>query len=465
MADSGEPNIAAGGAPDGGEAGKSLLPAIPLRTNLPVIVPQARLRRRTRRAFLTMGALLLGLLFMALVVQVSGAVVAQGALGAESQVKTISHPTGGTLGELLVRDGSRVRQGDVLLRFDNAVSQAGAELSGASVDELRARRARLEAEREGLGSIRFPRELQVSSTPAAQAAMEREQRMFSLKRSERTGQVALLRDRENQYLAQIQSYQVQIGAIRDQEALIRPELQGLRDLYAKQLVTINRLNQLERTAVSLAGEAAALEANIAQARSGISEVRQQMLGIAQTARADAGSELSQVMTALNDGELRSVGATDAFERSIVRAPQSGIVDKLVYTTIGAAIPAGQPILQIVPDTDQLVVEARVSPADIDQLRIGQPARVRFTAFNAQTTPEVAGRLTFVSAERGTDEHTGVSFYRVRVAVDNQAFERQTGLRLTAGMPAEVFITTGSRSLLSYLIKPIVDQFARAFRDN
>lgn len=465
MADSGIPSLPIGLSDEARAKADNQLPMIIPPPSLSALTPSQRLRHRTRRAFFAMGALLVGLLLMALVVRVSGAVVAQGSLGVESQIKTISHPTGGTLAELLVRDGSRVRQGDVLLRFDSAVSEAGAELTGASVDELRARRARLEAEREGRGSILFSRELLASGTPAAREAIEREQRMFSIKRSERASQAALLRDREDQYLAQIRSYTVQIAAIRQQEALIAPELQGLRDLYAKQLVTINRLNQLERTAVSLAGEAAALEANIAQARAGISENRQQLLGIDRSARAEAGAELSQVISALNDGELRSVGASDTLERSVVRAPQSGVIDKIAFSTPGSAIPAGQAIMQIVPDSDALLVEARVSPADIDQLTMGQSARVRFTAFNAQTTPEVAGRLTFVSAERATDERTGVSYYRVRVAVDGAEFQRQTGLTLTAGMPAELFITTGSRSLLSYLTKPIVDQFARAFRDN
>lgn len=442
----------------------SALPA-PASVALPMVPPQPeeRLQRRLKWAGYAGGALLLMFLLAATLIQISGAVVASGALGVTSRVKVITHPTGGVLAELLVRDGARVAAGDVLMRLDTSVSATGAELTGATADELAARRARLEAERDGAGSIRFPDALRRNASPSASQAMLREQRLFSLRRNERATQLALLREREVQVLAEIDSYQVQIDATREQERLIAPELQGLRDMYERKLVTLNRLNQLERTAVSLQGTAASLEANIAQSRARIAEIRQQIFSVDRATRSEAGTELASVIATANDAEVRSVSAQDALDRSLIRAPYAGVIDKVAFATPGSFVPPGQPIMEVVPVGDELQVEARVSPADVDQLRIGQPSRIRLSAFNMQTTPEFPGRLTFVSPERSVDERTGESFYRVRVSIDQAAVQRE-GLTLSPGMPAELFITTGDRSLLSYLLKPLMDQIGRAFRD-
>jgi HlyD family secretion protein len=423
-----------------------------------------RLVGRTKKAFYALGALVVVLLTMANFIQVTGAVMAPGALAVESQVKTVSHPSGGVLSQLLVREGSKVRAGDILMRLDSSVSEVSANLSGASVEELRARRARLEAEVTSRGVIQFPRELVASDSPAAKFAMQRERRLLSIRQSERTSQINLLKERILQAESEIVSTEKQIDAIRKQETLINPELKGLRDLYGEKLVTINRLNEVERTAVSLSGEAAALEARVAQIYAKISEIRQQMLAVDQGGRAEAGAELSQVIEALNVGEVRQADARDSYDRSIIRAPYDGIVYAMAFSTIGSAVPAGQPIMQIVPDGESFIIDGRVGPADIDQLALGLPARVRFSAFSAQQTPEAPAKLSFIAPERTYDEASGVSFYKVKLTFDRKDFEKGTGLQLTAGMPAEVFISTGERSLLSYLLKPFIDQFERAFRD-
>ncbi|WP_054106241.1 HlyD family type I secretion periplasmic adaptor subunit [Novosphingobium sp. AAP83] len=424
----------------------------------------ARLKGRIRTSFIAIGGLLGVLLIMSQFVQVTGAVMAQGALAVESQVKSITHANGGVLSQVLVRDGTKVRKGDILMRLDSSVSEVSANLSGASVEELRARRARLEAEVSDRASIQFPEDLLNSNMPAAKEAIERERRLLAIRRSERASQVNLLGERIRQAQSEIVSTQKQISAIRQQETLIGPELSGLRDLYGEKLVTINRLNEIERTAISLSGEAAALEARVAQIYARISEIRQQMLSVQQGARAEAGGELAQVIEASNVGEVRQADAKSAYERSVIRAPQDGIVYALAFSTPGSAIPAGQQILQIVPDGDDLVIDGRVSPADIDQLSVGQTGRVRFSAFSAQQTPEALARLSFVAPERTYDEASGMSFYKVKLVFERKKFEQESGLRLAVGMPAEVFITTGDRSLLSYLIKPFIDQFERAFRD-
>ena len=418
--------------------------------------PRQSLRHYQRIGLALLALLLLSLLLAASLVRMSGAVVGQGELVVASKVKTVTHPEGGVIAALLVKEGDRVRAGDPLIRFDSSVTEVSAAMSDMSLDQLLARRERLRAERDGLTVLRFP-------ATASAAAMD-EQRLFALRRAALSGEQAQLRERMRQREQQIANYQAQIAAYRQQAALIEPERQGVRDLWERRLVTINRLNELERTAVSLQGSIAALQADIAQARAGIAEIRQQSIQLTQQHRSEAATLLSETEQRIAEQRQRAAGATDSFERSTVRAPASGIVDQLTYTTIGSVIPPAQPILRIVPQ-GPLEVEARIPPTGIDQLHKGQSARIGFPAFNRQTTPEIHGTLDFVSAERIDDPHTRQSYYIVRIALPPAELQRLDGLKLVPGMPAEVYLETGSRSLLSYLFKPLADQFARAFREN
>lgn len=427
------------------------------------VEPQVGLDRYMRLSRIIVAALAVLLLLLATVVQLTSAVVAYGDVTVDSKVKKIAHPTGGVIAAVLVRDGDHVKPGQVLMRFDTTVSGINAEMSGKNLDQLLAMQARLTAERDGLPGVVFPAQLTDKPTPSATAAMGEERRQFLLRRTAREGQRAQLAQRIAQSQQQIASYQTQIGAARQQSALIEPERQGMRSLYAKQLTTINRVNELEREAVSLTANAASLQAQIAQARAQISEFRQQMISLDQDARSQAGNELSDVTSKVSDQQLRKATAGDTFDRSAIRAPQSGIVDKLAFTTIGGVVPATQEIMEIVPDSDKLTVEAKVSPTDIDQIHINQPTDLRFSAFNTRTTPEIRGMLRHVSAERQTDEKTGTSYYSVLIDILPGEMQRLGNVQLVPGMPVEAYIQTGRRSMLSYLFKPIADQFKRSFR--
>jgi HlyD family secretion protein len=422
-----------------------------------------RLRRRTRLAMGLVGLLVFGFFGLAALLQIGGAVVGSGEVAVESSVKTVSHATGGVLAQVLVRDGAHVTAGQELMRLDTSVTQVGSTSASTGLEQLFARRARLQAERDGAGTVLFPPELTRAASPVGQELMARERRLFDLRREQRTGMLSLLNERVRQYDQQIGSYRAQIQAVDSQATLIEPELEGLRKLYARQLVTLARINELERTAVQLKGSKAALSSNIAEARARISETREQMLNVDKSTRSDAATELAEVVAQLNDQQVRFASAADSFTRSVIRAPQSGTVDKIAYTTVGSAIPPAQPILQIVPDRDMLMVEARVRPQDIDQLRIGQEARVTFSGLDRQTTPDIAGKLTFVSADLSQDQHTGQSFYRIKVQLD-AAKMKTARIILKAGMPAEVFVQTGDRSMLSFLVKPLMDQLRHAFRE-
>lgn len=418
---------------------------------------------RSRRALMTIGALFLIMLLTAALVPIGGAVIANGQLGAETRVKRIAHPVGGVVSELRVRDGSRVKAGDILLRLDTTVAGVRADLSIRTVSQLLAQRARLEAEQGERSILRFPPALLASLHPHAREAMAAETRLFALRRDERAMLRAQLGQRISQQQRQIVGYQAQVGSLRKQQALIKPERDGVQMLWEKGLVTISRRNQLERTAADLEGTIASLQAAIAQTEAKIAETRQQIVQLNQSARSQAGTELSGVNESLNERQVDQITASDAYARSDIRAPHDGVVDKLAFASTGEVIQPAQTIMEIVPANDRLVVEARVSPADVDQVKSGQEARVRFTTYSGALTPEIAGKVTFVSAERTTEKETGTSFYRVHVELDHTKLA-EAKLTLVAGLPAEAFISTGSRSMLSYLIKPLTDQFARAFRE-
>ena len=425
---------------------------------------EASIGRKMRTAWIALGVLVFGFLLAAVAIPIGGAVIAPGRIAPESEVKRIAHPTGGVIEEIAVEDGDRVKANDVLIRLDTNVSEVSAELTDRTVDQLMAERARLEAEVLNSGNISFPPELTQNPSPAARAAMQAELNRFRLSRAEQSSLRSQLSDRVTQLDRQIDGYNAQIASLRQQQALIKPELEGVRELKDRGFVTIRRLNELERQAVELEGSIGSLQSSIAGTQARIAEAREQQIQIGQSARTQAGAELARVETALNDQQIQSASAGDQFDRSVIRAPFAGVVDQLAYNAIGDVIRPAEPIMRIVPTEDQLVFEGMVNPADIDRIQVGQKANIRLSALNQATTPELSGEVTFVSAELVTNPDTGVGYYRIRVRMDERWANEADRLSLVSGMPVEIFVQTGSRSMLSYITKPLRDQFARAFRD-
>lgn len=417
-----------------------------------------------RRALWLGGSMLLALFVLATLIPIGGAVLGTGKVGVESRVKRISHPFGGVIAKIAVRNGEHVERGQILLQFDDKVTGADAAYSSLTVEQLFAQRARLEAERLGSGRIAFPPELTGAGTESARRAMEDERRLFELRRAEESQMRAQIDAKIVQLNEEIAGIKAQSDSFRKQRELIEPERQGVRDLWEKDLVTINRLNQMERSAAEIDGRLAAFDAQVAQTRSEIIETQERRIQLGQSRRVEAGVELGRVMAILNDQRSRSVAAGDQQYRSEIRAPYSGTVEKIAFAAIGEVVRPAEPIMEIVPDSDQMVVEAMIGPSDIDQVRQGQKARIRFSAFNTAATPEIEGRVTYVATDRSDVPESRESFYTARIEIDQKQL-RHEGLKLRSGMPAEVHIETGDRSMLSYITKPLRDQFARAFRDN
>lgn len=425
--------------------------------------PQRALDRSLRHAMLLVGVLIVAIALMASVIRVTGAVIGSGKLSVESSVKQVAHPSGGVIAQLFVREGDRVRKGQPVMRFDNRVSGDSAVTLGQSLDQLLAAQARLTAERDGAGAIRYPETLSRASAPSARSAIDEADRLFATRRALRVTEQDAIRERINQAQQDVAATNAQLSAAENQRTFLTPELEALRGLYARQLVTVARVNQLERTSAELNGSIASLRARIAEKRARIAELRQSAIEAERNARVQAGQELAAVMAQLGDQRVRSIAATDASERSLLRAPYDGVVDRLAYQTVGGVVPPAQTIMEIVPDSEPLIVDVAVSPTDIDQLRDGQQAVIRFPAFSAQTTPELTATIFYIGADRRSDERSGAGFFDVRLRVSETEMRKLGPLKLKVGMPVEAYMQTGRRSLLSYLVKPLVDQVNRAFR--
>jgi len=426
--------------------------------------PVDRMRRRIRFAGLLAGILVIGLGGSATFVPIGGAVVASGLVDVASRVKKIAHPRGGVVSEILVHDGQHVEKGQILMRLDDTVSGAETRLTGQTVDQLIAQRARLLAESAGQSVISWPVQFAARSDPSAVNAMKAEQAQFSTRKAEAASLRAQLAARIAQYQAELAGYQAQIASVRRQSALIQPERHGIDNLYEKGLIPISRRNQIERSAIELEGSIGSLDATIAQTRGKIAEARAQLLAQDETRRADAGAQLATLNATINQQQINATTAADEQGHSLIRAPYPGVVNHLQVAAVGELVQPNQTFVEIVPDHDQLVIEASINPTDIDQVAIAQQARIRFSAFNRAATPEIPGTVTFVASDRTTSQDGKISFYAVRIALDRRALAAHPSIRLKQGMPAEIYISTGSRSMMTYMLKPLSDQFARAIKD-
>jgi HlyD family secretion protein len=399
--------------------------------------------------------------------ELSGAVIGQGVIIVDSSVKKVQHPTGGVVSELHVKDGDRVKAGDILVRLDETQTLANATIITKSYDELLARQARLEAERDAADQVTFPDALldraQDSKSEAARAVAA-ERSLFELRRLARNGQKAQLKERGAQLRDEIRGYTGQVEAKHKEVDFVHQELEGVRQLWQKKLVPITRLTALERDTARLEGERSQLTGLIAQAKGKISEIELQTIQIDQDLRTEVGKDLIEARSKISELSERKIAAADQLNRIDIRAPQNGRVHQLAVHTIGGVISPGEPIMLIVPDNDTLAVEVKISPRDIEQVYVGQSAFMRFAALNQRTTPEIEGDVSLVSADLTQDQRTGMGYYTVRVSLKPQEVAKLGDAKLVPGMPVDVFIQTPGRTALTYLIKPLREQAERAFKE-
>jgi len=395
----------------------------------------------------------------------AGALIAPGSLVVGSHVKEVQHPTGGIVGQLFVHDGDRVKENNVLVHLDDTSTRANLAIYSKGLDELTARKARLKAERDGRDTISFPAEMLARASDADVAdILASEKKLFELRKSARLGEKAQLNQRVEQLKDEIGGLESQLTSKAQEDTLIDRELIGVQDLYSKKLVPITRLTELQRQKSRLDGERGQLVASIAQSKGKIAETELKIIQVDQDLSSEVGKELREIDAKVGEYVERKIAAEDQLNRIDIRAPQDGTVFQSAVHTIGGVIKAGEPIMLIVPDADQLEVEAKISPQEINEVKVGQPAVLRFSSFNARTTPEINGEVTRVSADISTDQRTGISYYSLRISLPPQEVARLGNVRLLPGMPVEAFVQTGERTVISYLMKPLRDQIARAFTE-
>jgi HlyD family secretion protein len=396
----------------------------------------------------------------------AGAVIAQGQLVVDTNVKKVQHPTGGVVAELRVRDGAMVEVGDIVIKLDDTQTKANLAIVVKGLDEFAARRAREEAELEGRDRVDYPADLLArKDDPEVGNVIRGEAELFEIRRKTREGLKAQLLERVSQSEEEIGGLIAQVASKDKQVEWIKKELEGVRELWAKQLVQFTRVTTLEREQARLEGERGQLVASIAQSKGKIAETKIQILQIDQDMRTEVGKDLAEIRGKTAELVEKKVAAEDQLKRIDIRAPQSGMVHQLDVHTVGGVISAGQQIMLVVPAADKLIVEAKVQPQDIDQVRVGQLAVMRFTNFNSRTTPEINGEVLVVSGDVTQDQRTGASYYTVRVMVPPSELARlDTAVKLVPGMPVEVFIQTTIRTVVSYFVRPFQDQIAKTFRE-
>ncbi|HEY0214254.1 MAG TPA: HlyD family type I secretion periplasmic adaptor subunit [Paenirhodobacter sp.] len=396
---------------------------------------------------------------------IMGAVVASGKVEVQNQRQIVQHPDGGVVEQVLVKEGDAVTQGQTLLLLDGDQLRAELAMAEAQYYEILARSGRLEAERDGT-TITFRPELTARAAQDAPVAalMHGQEGLFTARAETLTGQREQLGERVTQIQAQIAGLDGQVVALERQSGLIAREVADKRTLLDRGLVQASTVMALDREAARLEGERGSLIASAAEARGRIVETRLEVLNLDSQRREDATTELRDLgLQEMQLFEKRAV-LRDQISRLQVRAPVAGLVHGLQVAGPQAVLRAADTVAYIVPQDRPLIVVARVLPTDIDNVHPGQAAVLRFTAFSSRTTPELTGHVTLVSADSFEDSETGQSYFRAEVTIDADEMRRLGAVQVLPGMPVEVLLTTGARPAMTYLLKPVTDYFARAFRE-
>ena len=417
--------------------------------------------RRNLLAAAVLGIATAAALALSVHTPLEGAVVASGTVVVEGSVKKIQHPTGGVVGEIRVAEGATVALGELLVRLDDTVTRAnlGIVLNALTTD--RARLARLEALRDGRKDPVFPQDL--AEDPSIRGVLEAEARLARLLLTSHADRKRELLERVEQSRQEIKGLEEEQKSFSGQLEVIKRDLEDLTPLYERGYLQRPRITALQRELFRYQGSRGEGLAKIAQSQAKITETELQLAQIEHDFTAGIVKELRETETKIAELRERKITAEDQLRRIDIRAPLSGIVHQLAVHTIGGVVSPSDVLMLIVPSSDQLVVEVQIRPFDIDQLSVGQATRVRFSAFD-WATDELQGALVRIAADLSQDPQSRLSYYSAAVRVPESELARLNGLKLLPGMPAEVFIKTGQRTIASYLLKPLLDQMKRALRE-
>ena len=436
-----------------------------------VIVTHWESPLKTARSAIIAGCVIVLVTFVgfggwATTVHISSAAIGQGTIGVSLRRQTVQHLEGGIIAELRVREGSYVKAGDLLIRLDDTKLRASYDLYRNQYLIALGEKARLEAQRDDLPEITFPRELLAESDKDKDPIVRSQTNIFTQLKEYMRGQELIKREQEAQFLSEIDALQAQKAAEVQKLALVKEELAGVEELYNKGLEKKPRLLSLQRASAEIEGNIGQYAGRIAKARQSISELRAQLIDVKNKTMNDVVTQLRDTNSKLGDVTQRLRSAEDSLNRVEIRAPLAGYVVNLFYVTIGGVIEPGKPILELVPSDDLLLIETRFEPKDIDALRPGLPAEVTLLTFNRREFPTISGKLIMVSADALTDKTAAnaTPYYSGRVILDREELERLPDVRLVPGMPVQVMVKVGERTPLAYLIDPLQRSMHRALRE-
>lgn len=395
----------------------------------------------------------------------NGAVIAPATIMVETYSKKVQHKEGGIVGEIRVKDGDRVEIGQALVVLDNTETKSELAIIDGLLDEALAKRARLEAQRDLSSVIVFPAEILArANEPGVAAIMAGQTKLFNARLQAIAGKKEQLNQQIGQLTEQIGGLESQRVSKEKQLTLISAELTDLKDLQTKGLVPVSRVMAMDRETARLDGERGELVASKASAEARIAEVRVQILQIDEEDLSQTLTELREIEGKVAELKERKLAVASRLERMVIKAPITGDVYQLSVHTVGGVIGPGEPLMLIVPEADELILQAQVMPQDIDKVRSGQIAHIRFPAFNSRLTPEVAAEVTQISADTSRIDANSPPFYSVRLMISATELAKLGDNKLKPGMPAEAFIQTEAQTPMTYFLKPLTDQFAHALRE-
>ena len=393
---------------------------------------------------------------------IDGAAMAPGVVTVKSHKKTIQHLDGGIVSQLSVKEGDIVKEGDLLLTLDGTENKAQLEIARGQFITLVAQVARLEAEREGSQTVQYPSALEDSADERIVEAKKTEGQLFVARRNAHHGEMEVLTQRIGQLSAKMDGLKSQRASKQALVASYSEEAVDLKSLLAEGFADKQRLRDTERSLMLASGEVASLTSDIASAQIQVGEAKLAILQLEKKFQEEVSTKLSEAQTNLYDVNQRMLATKDKVVRIEIKAPVSGRVMGLDVHTVGGVILPGHPILDIVPQKEELIIDAKVNPLDIDRVSVGLVADVRFSAFTQALTPVIEGKVISLSADSLTEEKTGSTYYRALVELTPESLDKMSHLELVPGMPVEVLIKTGERTVFQYLTKPIHNAFARAF---
>jgi HlyD family secretion protein len=423
------------------------------------------LRSTVAAGLAIVGLFVFGFLGWAMFAHLNSAVIADGAIVADSHTKTIQNLEGGILRELLVKDGDKVTSGQALAYLDS--TQADSDL-GQMTNQYwtaRAKVARLKAEIDDKREIVFPDDLmEQGSDPGVAETIATQKRNFESRWRAYDGQISVVQKKIDQFREEIEAGQASVAASMEQMSLTERELSGAKALYEKGLETLTRVLQLQRSIAELKGKISDRRGDIGKAKQAVAGAQAEMQGLRDSRSADIGKELQDTMALQSDFGDKLRAAKDVKQRRAIVAPQDGVVVNLKVFTVGGVLSPGQAMMDIVPMNDALVVEAKIRPSDIDVVREGLPAQVRFSAYKRIEVPPVEGRVITVSADKLEEPRTGEPYFASRIAVDATSLKHVTGIKLQPGMPAEVTVVVDKRRAINYFLEPLTERLDRSFHE-